>query len=71
MRGSPRETVREFAARRGDGQAVEQLGLSHCEPAVRADEITREIAFGVLLEHEVTGVGAVYACHDLDYTGGP
>jgi hypothetical protein len=42
--------------------------VSDCEAAIGTDEVAREVAFGILLEHEVAGVGCVYARRDRQST---
>lgn len=55
--------MRGIAPGRGGGEGIEPLGLGHFVSAIGADEVAREIPPGVLLEHEVTDMGAVGSSH--------
>ena len=58
------KSVRRFATR-SDGEVIEPLGLGNFEAAKGADEITRKVTLGILLQHEMTVVGVFYTCHRL------
>src|SRR5690242_16432527 len=60
------ETAGRFSIGRGNGQRIEPLGLSDFKAAIRADKVAREIPFGVLLEHEMTAMSTIYACHSYN-----
>ena len=55
--------MRGIAPGGGGGEGIEPLGLGHFVSAIGADEVAREIPPGVLLEHEVTDMGAVGSGH--------